>query len=337
MIMKPIYWENHYLVLLDQRELPERRKYITCTNVEMVIDAIKTLAVRGAPLIGVAAAYGMVLIAQEALRNKNFHGYFYKSVNQLKEARPTAVNLSWAIDRMMHVYKTSSFELLYENLLKEAKQIEAEDKMLCENIACQGSNIFRGKKELQLLTHCNAGSLATAGRGTAIGIISKLDELGQVKCVYVDETRPLFQGSRLTALELMENQIPCYLIADNMAADVMKNRKIDAVIVGADRIARNGDVANKIGTYNLAVLCQYHHVPFYVAAPFSTLDKTIEKGEDIPIEERASNEIRCYKGVSMAPSTVNVYNPAFDVTPHELITGIITENGVFTNPFDIKV
>lgn len=333
MSLATLFWDEGTLKILDQRRLPNECVYIACRTSEELIEAIQNLAVRGAPAIGVAAAYGMVLIARECEAVSDFETAFLQAAEKLKNARPTAINLSWAVEEMMEVYRHTPQMRLYDALLLKAKEIESQDKELCEAISCHGARIFQGRTHLKLLTHCNAGALATAGRGTAVGVIAKLHEKGQVECVYVDETRPLLQGARLTAWELQENHIPCRLITDNMAASVMRNIGIDGVIVGADRIAKNGDVANKIGTYGLAVLCQYHHIPFYVAAPFSTFDKTLDTGRDIPIEERNGEEVRSYRGITMAPAKIEVYNPAFDVTPAELITGIITEKGVLTAPF----
>ena len=252
-------------------------------------------------------------------------------------ARPTAVNLFWAVDEMIKVFKNTKLENIYGALLRKANEIERQDKEICSRIADRGADIFKGKKHLKILTHCNAGALATAGIGTALGVITRLHQHGQLSCVYVDETRPLLQGARLTAAELVSGQIPVRLISDSMAADVMKRKKIDAVIVGADRIAGNGDTANKIGTYGIAVLCKYHQIPFYVAAPFSTFDFSISSGKDIPIEERNPDEVRMVQGIYIAPKNIPVYNPSFDITPNELITGIITEKGVLKKPYYISI
>ena len=260
-----------------------------------------------------------------------------ESADFLKSTRPTAVNLFWAIDEMTRVFTQSAEKDLYNCLEKRAGFIEEQDKKICFAIAGYGADLFKNKKKVNILTHCNAGALATAGVGTALGVIFELHRRNQIECIYVDETRPLLQGARLTATELLEGNVPCKLITDNMAAFILKNKKIDAVIVGADRIAINGDAANKIGTYGLAVLCQYHHVPFYMAAPSSTFDFSIASGSEIRIEDRNPDEIRAYQGKYFSPKSVDVCNPAFDVTPHELITGIITENGVLTSPFNISI
>lgn len=329
-----LHWDGETLILLDQRKLPLTISYLQCASYKDAARAIQTLSVRGAPLIGVAAAYGVVLAYRESLgtgeaQDALFHSY----CEILRNARPTAVNLSWAVDRMLQVYKASRQGFREAALLKEARSIEAEDQNTCWNIGRMGADIFAGRSGLSILTHCNTGRLATAGIGTAFGVISTLHQREQIGCVYADETRPLLQGARLTAFELMEEEIPCRLITDSMAAQVMRSKKIDAVITGADRIAANGDSANKIGTYGLAVLAAYHHIPFYIAAPFSTFDFSIPDGAHIVIEERDGEEVRRIGDTYTAPRDVPVYNPAFDVTPAALISGIITERGVLTAPF----
>lgn len=328
-------WDGAALIILDQRKLPLTVSYLSCRSWKEVASAIGTLAVRGAPAIGVAAAYGVVLAYRESLGTGERQDQIFREYCQaLRKARPTAVNLSWAVDSMMRVYDSSSQGFREAALLRKARSIEQEDQETCRKIGEAGAALFQGKTNLRILTHCNTGALATAGIGTAFGVISTLHERGQIGCVYADETRPLLQGSRLTAFELMAGHIPCRLITDNMAAFVMKNEKIDAVITGADRIAANGDTANKIGTYGLAVLAAYHHVPFYIAAPFSTFDFSIADGNTIVIEERGADEVRSIGGIYTAPKDVPVYNPAFDVTPHQLIHGIITEKGVLQAPYE---
>ena len=331
-------WEKGELILLDQTKLPEEISYIHCRTVERVAEAIRILSVRGAPAIGVAAAYGMVLALQEGihqgLQGNALSDYFHEKGDLLNQARPTAVNLSWAVKEMTALFDQTEEKNLLPVLTEKAEATEREDQMLCEKMADWGASIFNGRKNLRILTHCNTGALATAGIGTAFGVIYRLHERGQLACVYADETRPLLQGARLTGTELMANHIPCRLISDNMAASVMAKSHIDAVIVGADRIAANGDTANKVGTYGLAVLCAYHHIPFYITAPFSTFNFSISTGKEIKIEEREPDEVRTYKGIYGAPKDIPVFNPAFDVTPHELITGIITEKGVLTPPYD---
>lgn len=341
MSMQSLIWQNNRLILLDQTKLPDEISYVEYTDYRNVAEAIQKLIVRGAPAIGVTAAYAMVLAASEFIRDnvsdELFKKHFIEAASFMKAARPTAVNLSWAIDEMIKVFDASAKEELLHRLLEKAMQIEKSDRDICNHISCCGADIFKGKSKLKLLTHCNTGALATAGSGTALGVIKELHKRGQIEVVYADETRPLLQGSRLTAVELMKSDVPCRLIVDNMAASVMKNIGIDAVVVGADRIAGNGDAANKIGTYGLAVLCTYHHIPFYIAAPSSTFDFSIDSGAEIKIEERNPDELRAYKGVHTAPKDVPVYNPAFDVTPHELISGIITEKGVLTKPYHISI
>ncbi len=343
--MKTIEWTGEELVLLDVTKLPTNETYIHCTTWEMVGEAISALRVRGAPAIGVAAAYGMILAAMECYKK----GYKDKQYEQelrnigasLAGTRPTAVNLQWAIDEILSVFENGASltdPLDYIKIITEkAKSIELEDKTLTEAIGRNGAALFKEDKKYSFLTHCNTGALATAGIGTAFGVFKILHEAGKVKMVYADESRPLLQGARLTATELLENDIPGTLLTDSMAAYAMKEGLIDAVIVGADRITANGDVANKIGTYGVAVCAAYHHVPFYVAAPFSTFDFSMEKGADIPIEMRNPMEVLTLQGVPTAPQGINVLNPAFDVTPHELITGIITEMGVLKEDFSQSI
>lgn len=335
--LQSLSWEGDHLKLLDQTKLPTELTYLCCQDYKSVAEAIRVLAVRGAPAIGVAAAYAVVLAYRECQKTaaslEALDISFQEACDFICHARPTAVNLSWAVHQMEDVYKTTPSGEVEKALLKRAQEIEAEDVHTCRSIGKNGADLFEGKKHLHILTHCNTGALATAGIGTAFGVIATLHDRGQIDCVYADETRPLLQGSRLTATELMAGHIPCCLIADDMAASVMKLKQIDAIIVGADRIAANGDTANKIGTYGLAVMAQYHHIPFYIAAPFSTFDFSIQTGEEIVIEERNPEEIRKINGIYSAPVDVPVYNPAFDVTPATLISGIITEKGVLKPPF----
>lgn len=337
--MKPLrslQWETDTLVLLDQTALPQTIKYICCHTYEEVITAIKTLAVRGAPAIGVSAAYAMVLAALQAKKNdltgRPLKEFLQKAAQDMQASRPTAVNLFWAIGEMNKVIEISDERNLSNVLLQRAKEIHQEDQEICQKIAVNGAGLFADGKDISLLTHCNTGALATTGIGTALGVIFQLHKEGTLSNVYVDETRPLLQGARLTATELMAANIPCQLICDNMAGYVMGKGKVDGIIVGADRIAANGDTANKIGTYSLAVLAAYHHIPFYIAAPYSTFDFNIQTGQDIQIEERNPNEVRHFQQSISAPPEVPVFNPAFDVTPHSLITAIITEKGVIKPP-----
>ncbi len=322
--------------LIDQTLLPTQLVEIECRDVETVWEAIKKLRVRGAPAIGIAAAYGVCVGVQNAARDDNttdmeaFKKRLRFVVDYLASSRPTAVNLFWALDRMKAVVdratNVDSVAEMVELLFVEAKKIHAEDRDICRRIGQFGQELFADGTTF--LTHCNAGGLATADYGTALAVFFAAQESGKTIRVYADETRPLLQGARLTAWELMQHGIDVTLICDSMAALVMRQGKIDAVVVGADRIAANGDAANKIGTYGVAVAAKHHGVPFYVAAPVSTFDLTLRDGSGIPIEERDAEEICCGFGKRTAPEGVQVFNPAFDVTPAELIAGIITENGV---------
>ncbi len=312
--------QTGHLRLLDQTRLPNEETYLDCRDVQAVWDAIKRLSVRGAPAIGIAAAYGCVIGAQR--------GDFTEAADHLATSRPTAVNLFWAIDRMKRVNTAAS-----DALLAEAKAIHAEDEAMCRRIGEHAVTLIREAASglaapPGLLTHCNAGALATGGIGTATAPMYLAHEQGIPFTVYADETRPLLQGARLTAWELGRAGIDVTLICDDMAAHVMREGRINMVITGADRIAANGDAANKIGTYNVAILAQHHGIPFYVAAPSSTFDMSIPDGSHIPIEERASEEITEGFGRRIAPPEVKTYSPAFDVTPNELITAIICEKGV---------
>lgn len=333
--MHSMTWDKNCLTLLNQTKLPGRVEYIRCSDYQTVAEAIRRLEVRGAPAIGAAAAYGLVIGARQlAAGPGDFWPGFRKIVRELKETRPTAVNLFWALDRMAAVacrYQQSDVQTLLAALEQEAIAIAQEDRTVNSRIAANGAALF--DRPLAVLTHCNAGALATVGFGTALGVIRQAWADGNITRVFADETRPLLQGARLTAWELMQEQIPVTLITDSMAGWVMKQRKIQAVIVGADRITLNGDVANKIGTYSVAVLAKEHGIPFYVAAPASTFDFTMHSGDAIPIEERQADEITTIGGVRIAPAEVEVYNPAFDVTPHALVSALITEYGVLRAPY----
>ena len=335
--LRSLAWEGESLRLLDQTKLPTEITSLRCRDYREVADAIRILAVRGAPAIGVAAAYAVLLAYRECLLSSDISAAFHHACQEISAARPTAVNLSWAVSEMEKVFDRYPAKEAGDALLSRAKEIEAEDIHTCRSIGENGADLFQGRKGLRILTHCNTGALATAGIGTAFGVLSVLHERGAIECVYADETRPLLQGSRLTATELMEGHIPCCLISDTMSASVMRDKKIDAIIVGADRIAANGDTANKIGTYGLAVMAAYHHIPFYIAAPFSTFDFSIASGKEIVIEERDPDEVRKFAGVYSAPKDVPVYNPAFDVTPSSLIAGIITEKGVLKAPYEAAI
>lgn len=335
--VKPFWWKNG-LFILDQRKLPEKRVVLKISKVKEVYDAIKELKVRGAPLIGCISAYGVVVSFYE---NKNLPLHKLKEkikedIKLIKSSRPTAYNLFFALDRMERIidnFDGENKKELLEKLLSEAENIYREDLEACYKIGNFGEKLI--KDGMNILTHCNAGGLATSGFGTALAPIYIAKKKGKKIHVYVDETRPVLQGARLTTWELEKNKIPYTLICDNMAGYLMSKRKIDIVIVGADRIAKNGDTANKIGTYSLAVLANYHKIPFYVAAPISTFDFNINDGSEIPIEERNKDEVKKINGKYICPKNSNVYNPSFDVTPHYLITGFITEKGII-KPDEIK-
>lgn len=313
--MEAIRWENDTLYLLDQTRLPAEEVWLPYTDYREVANAIRTMVVRGAPAIGVSAAYAYCLAAQAGAD-------LAEAKAVLAASRPTAVNLFWALDRMASCKG---------DLLAEAKAIHREDVEMCRTMGAFGAAVV--PDGARILTHCNAGALATGGYGTALGVIRAAHELGKVKMVYADETRPLLQGARLTAHELVADGIPTTLIADNMAAALMRRGEVDMVVVGCDRMAANGDFANKIGTYSAAVNAHYHGIPFYTALPSSTIDMTIADGSGIPIEERSRDELIHLGPTQTAPLDVGVWNPAFDVTPHALLTGIITEKGILYPPF----
>jgi methylthioribose-1-phosphate isomerase len=328
-----VEWKDGAVRLLDQSRLPEEVEFIDCRDYRTVADAIRTLKVRGAPAIGVTAAMGVALGAQSitAMNYSSFSPAVIEICDELATTRPTAVNLFWAIERMrrkLESLQAQPVSAIKQALIKESQAILEEDVALCKTMGRHGAELIREGQTV--LTHCNAGSLATAGYGTALGVIRAAWEQGKKINVIADETRPVLQGARLTAWELMQDQIPVTLITDNMAGSLMRQGKIHLCVVGADRIAANGDVANKIGTYSVAVLARAHDIPFYVAAPYSTIDLKTKSGADIPIEQRNPLEVTTIHGSHpVAPKDVAVYNPAFDVTPAELITGIITERGVF--------
>ncbi len=323
---------NGKFVFLDQTKLPLTETYIETESYERIAEAIEKLEVRGAPLIGISAAYAIALSFKN-IPKENQEEVFNKAVKRLAETRPTAVNLFWAIEEMKNNFEPNkNSDDLYEILLKRAKEIHNDDIEKCRKIGENGLRIFKHKSKI--LTHCNTGKLATGGEGTAFNVIKTGFENDLVEFVYADETRPLLQGLRLTSFELEKNGIPFKIQSDSSAATLMQQNKIDFVIVGADRIALNGDTANKIGTYNLAVNANYHNIPFYVAAPSTTIDKKTVKGDDIKIEFRNKNELIKMNGQSIAPDSYEVYSPAFDVTPSYLITGIITEKDVYTFPYN---
>jgi len=340
MMIKTVFWKNNTVVMIDQNALPLCERQVVCSDYRQVISAIKDLTVRGAPAIGVAAAMGAALGAQTIASEPT--GKFQKKFNaicdEIAKARPTARNLFWALERMKkHLDEAiiSGKKNLALELAAEAKRICAEDIEINKQMGRHGCELFSDGDNV--LTHCNAGALATAGYGTALGVIRAVREQGKKLHVYVDETRPVLQGARLTAWEMKKEKIPATLITDNMAGFLMKQGKIDKIIVGADRIAVNGDTANKIGTYSLAVLAKAHRIPFYIAAPLSTFDFSLKTGAAIPIEERHADEVTRFRGVQSAPLGMKVYNPAFDITPARLISAIITEKGILTRPYTTAI
>ena len=339
-MIKTINWKNNTVVLIDQNALPSAEKYITCKFYKEVISAIKDLTVRGAPAIGVAAAMGAALGALQlpSLPPEQFRRKFITICDEIAQSRPTARNLFWALEQMKKCLDgaiCSGKRDLAKELVNEAKSICLEDIEINRQLGKHGSPLIADGDNI--LTHCNAGALATAGYGTALGVIRAAHEQGKKLHVYVDETRPILQGARLTAWELQKENIPFTLITDNMAGFLMRQGKIDKVIVGADRIAANGDTANKIGTYSLAVLAQAHRIAFYVAAPLSTIDVSLKTGAAIPIEERKGEEVTHFRGVLSAPKGTKVYNPAFDVTEAQYIGAIITEKGILKKPFRASI
>ena len=330
----PLEWAGDALRILDQTKLPHQQLFIEVRDWATVVHAIKSMQVRGAPAIGIAGAYAVALAATdiEADDVASFHARLADIAEEIAHARPTAVNLRWAVERMLAVAnECSSSDLIRQRLVDEAVRIHREDIEANRRIGALGAELL--PKEGSVLTHCNAGALATGGYGTALGVIRAAWEQGLQFHVYATETRPILQGARLTAWELVQMGIPTDLIVDSAAGSVMAAGSVGCVIVGADRIAANGDVANKIGTYSLSILAREHNVPFYVAAPISTLDISLASGQHIPIEERSGEEIRSWAQVPTAPEGVGVHNPAFDVTPNRYVTAIITERGVARQPY----
>lgn len=340
MAIKPIRFENDTLLLIDQRLLPNQEVWLSYKDAESIAEAIQTMVVRGAPAIGVTAAYGAAFGA-DAIYAADFVEFFEEFTdvcNLLAATRPTAVNLCWALERMKacaRAHAGLSGSELKAALFAEAHAIAAEDEILNRAMGAHGQVLI--PDGARILTHCNAGALATGGFGTALGVIRAVVEAGKTISVVADETRPWLQGARLTAWELMQDGIPVTLICDNMAGYLMSKGEIDCVIVGADRIAANGDTANKIGTYTVAILANEHNIPFYVAAPLSTIDLTLSDGSLIPIEERSSSEVTHCGGHQIAPVGVAVRNPAFDVTPARYISAIITERGVATTDYQASL
>ncbi|MEI6092759.1 MAG: S-methyl-5-thioribose-1-phosphate isomerase [bacterium] len=332
-------WESDAVSFIDQRILPLEEKYISCTDYKQVAEAIETMVVRGAPAIGVSAAYGIAL----GLKSLRFYELdrirrdFKEICDIMRRTRPTAVNLFWAINKMEKAFEqtlseTSDIEKIVDRMIDVAHKIYNDDIEINRAIGSNGRDLI--KNGMNILTHCNAGALATAGYGTALGVIRAAVEQGKKIHVYSDETRPFLQGARLTVWELMKDGIDCTLLSDNMSASLMSKGKIDAVIVGADRIAANGDSANKIGTYAVAIMAKYHSIPMYFAAPLSTIDINCPDGSKIPIEERNIDEVRVVNGKFICPKEAKAVNPSFDVTPKSLITGIITEKGIVYPPFE---
>jgi len=330
--------EGDVVVMIDQRKLPSEEIYVRCSTATDVARAIKTMVIRGAPAIGVAAAYGIALGMRKSTSTgtQKFAAEFYKMCEQMAATRPTAVNLFWAIERMKRSFAEGanageSVDQIKDRLDREADAIHDEDVASCRAMGAYGASVV--PDDARILTHCNAGALATAGYGTALGVVRGAVEAGKRVAVFADETRPFLQGARLTAWELVRDGIETTVITDNMAGSLMRSGRVNFVVVGADRIAANGDTANKIGTYSVAVLAREHGIPFYVAAPLSTVDLKTADGSQIPIEERHAKEVTHIKGAQLAPEGALIWNPAFDVTPHHLIAGIITERGICRPPY----
>ena len=338
-MFKSIEWTDNHIRILDQTYLPGKEVYVDLYTEGQIWEAIKKLRVRGAPAIGIAGAYGLYLGISDISSPtfSSFWGEVQRISDYLNSSRPTAVNLSWALERVkntLFAHKEEPLEILKEIALKTAITIHDEDRRMCKQIGVHGLDIIPQKA--QILTHCNTGGLATSEYGTALSVITHAYQSSKDVHVWVDETRPLLQGSRLTAWELQKAEVPAHIVTDSMAGWLMQQGKVDLVIVGADRVTANGDTANKIGTYSLAVLANAHNIPFYVALPSSTIDMNLEKGADIPIEERGAEEITQIKQQVIAPKKATVYNPAFDVTPYELVTAFITEKGVITPNYSVK-
>jgi methylthioribose-1-phosphate isomerase len=337
-MLPTIDWQDGTVVMIDQRKLPAKEEYVRCTTAKEVAKAIKQMVIRGAPAIGIAAAMGLALGVHrsKAKGTSQLATEFYRLCEMLAATRPTAVNLFWAIERMKRTFSGAaragqSPDELRTTMLAEAREIDNEDVASCQALGAHGSAVV--PHDAQVLTHCNAGALATGGYGTALGVIRAAVAQGKQVSVFADETRPFFQGARLTAWELLRDGIETTVITDSMAGPLMRDGRVDIVVVGADRIAANGDVANKIGTYTVAVLASQHNVPFYVAAPCSTVDLLTPNGSAIPIEERNVREVIRVGSTRVVPEGVNVWNPAFDITPSHLVAGIITDRGVCRPPY----
>jgi len=335
-------WEEDAVSFIDQRLLPLQEVYVKCTDYIQVAKAIEDMVVRGAPAIGVSAAFGIALgmVKSDISDVDKLKKHFGEVCEAMRRTRPTAVNLFWAIKKMQDFFKEAvskhkDVEKIKQDMVEVAKRLYDEDIEVNRAIGLYGRTLI--KDGMNILTHCNAGALATAGYGTALGVIRAAVEEGKKIHVYADETRPFLQGARLTMWELMKDNISCTLLSDNMSGYLMANKKIDMVIVGADRIAANGDSANKIGTYSVAVLAKYHNIPMYFAAPISTIDINCPNGNAIPIEQRSLDEVKRVNGKYICPENANAVNPSFDVTPNSLITGIITDKGVIYPPYDIGI
>lgn len=341
----PLRWigeqRDGYLEMIDQRRLPDEEVWLVLDDLEDVCEGISEMVVRGAPAIGIAAAYGIAIAVRNAVRDEGVEEgdelveVLAEAGGQLMETRPTAVNLRWAIERMREVGRDERHRHGWEfvdRMFREAETIYDEDRENNERMAQNGAELL--PLDAEVLTHCNTGGLATGGFGTALGVIRAASESGRLEHVWIDETRPYLQGARLTTWECLEDDVPATLITDNMAAHFMKEGRVDAVVVGTDRVVANGDVANKIGTYGLAVLCDVHEIPFYVAAPVSTIDLETPSGEEIPIEERSREEVTRVGETRIAPEEIDVAHPAFDVTPAEYVDAIITEYGVVRPPYE---
>ncbi|MFH1223695.1 MAG: S-methyl-5-thioribose-1-phosphate isomerase [Pseudomonadota bacterium] len=332
-------WENDFVSFIDQRLLPTQEVYVRCDNYIQLAKVIEDMVVRGAPAIGVAAAFGVALgvLKSNAQDVDKLKAEFKIISETIKRTRPTAVNLAWAVDEMQKAFnkvcaKEKDITKIKEAMINEAKKLHDDDIQVNRAMGSYGKEVI--KNGMNILTHCNAGALATVGYGTALGVIRAAVEEGKKIHVYADETRPFLQGARLTMWELMKDNIPCTLVSDNMGGYLMANKKVDLVVVGADRIAANGDAANKIGTYSVAVLAKYHNIPVYFAAPVSTIDMNCPDGSHIPIEQRSLDEIKKVNGKYICPENANAVNPSFDVTPNSLIAGIITNKGIIYPPYD---
>jgi methylthioribose-1-phosphate isomerase len=337
-MLPTIEWNDDHVVMIDQRKLPGAEVYVTCRSAPQVAKAIKTMVIRGAPAIGVAAAMGLALGVRQskATGTQKLAAEFYKLCEMMAATRPTAVNLFWAIDRMKRVFAEAatagaSVEQIQARLEEEARAIHDQDVASCRRMGLYGAELV--PENARILTHCNAGALATAGYGTALGVIRGAVDQGKHVVVLADETRPFLQGGRLTAWELTRDGIDTTVITDSMSGAMMRDGQVDLVVVGADRIAANGDVANKIGTYTVAVLAKEHNIPFYVAAPISTIDLSTPDGTKIPIEERNAKEVTHLGPTRLTPEAAHVRNPAFDVTPYKYLTAIITEKGIARPPY----